>query len=79
MDPKELADKFAAKVASAAVEREKQKTVAADNKTKRSDDAEHCKRAMAENVLPFLSELNLICRKANFQWPHRSTCKTTGP
>ena len=57
MDPKELADKFAAKVASAAVEREKQKTVAADHKTKRSDDAEHCKRAMAENVLPFLSEL----------------------
>jgi hypothetical protein len=57
MDAKELADKFAAKVASAAVERDKQKTLAADNKTKRSDDAEHCKRAMAENVIPFLSEL----------------------
>jgi hypothetical protein len=57
MDAKELADKFAAKVASAAVERDKQKALAADNKTKRSDDAEHCKRAMAENVIPFLSEL----------------------
>jgi len=57
MNAKELADKFAAKVASAAVERDKQKTVAANNKTKRSDDAEHCKRAMAENVIPFLSEV----------------------
>jgi hypothetical protein len=79
MNAKELADKFAAKVALAAVEREKQKTVAADNKTKRSDDAEHCKRAMAENVLPFCRSSILIYRKANFQWPHRSTWKTTGP
>jgi hypothetical protein len=66
MDPKELADKFAAKVASAAVEREKQSTVAADNKTKRSDDAEHCKRAMAENVLPFLSELKSHLSEGQF-------------
>jgi hypothetical protein len=66
MDPKELADKFSAKVASAAVEREKQNTVAADNKTKRSDDAEHCKRAMAENVLPFLSELKSHLAEGQF-------------
>jgi hypothetical protein len=66
MDPKELADKFAAKVASAAVERDKQNTVAADNKTKRSDDAEHCKRAMAENVLPFLSELKSHLAEGQF-------------
>jgi hypothetical protein len=57
MDAKELADKFTAKIASAAVERDKQETVAADDETKRSDDAEHCKRAMAENVIPFLSEV----------------------
>jgi hypothetical protein len=66
MDPKELADKFSAKVASAAVEREKQNTVAADNKTKRADDAEHCKRALAENVLPFLSELKSHLSEGQF-------------
>ena len=57
MDAKELADKFAAKVAAAAVEKDKQNTVAADNNAKRLDDANHCKRAMAEAVIPFLSEL----------------------
>jgi hypothetical protein len=44
-------------VASAAAEREKQKTVATETQTTRSVDADHCKRAMAENVIPFLSEL----------------------
>jgi hypothetical protein len=66
MDPKELADKFAAMVASAAVERDKQSSLANDNKTKRSDDAEHCKRAMAKNVLPFLSELKSHLSEGQF-------------
>jgi hypothetical protein len=57
MEAKELAMVFSAKVASARVEREKQITVAHDNNAKRRDDIEHCKRAMTNNVLPFLSEL----------------------
>jgi len=46
MNAQELAQKFTAKVAAAAAERDHQVTVAADNKQKRSDDVEHCKRAM---------------------------------
>jgi hypothetical protein len=66
MDVKELADKFAAKIASAAIERDKQKTVAVDSETKRSDDAERCKLAMAENVIPFLSELQSHLSEGQF-------------
>jgi len=57
MEAKELAEKFMAKVAAAVVEREHQKTVAADNSDRRLDDVDHCKRAMTEAVIPFLSEL----------------------
>ena len=57
MEAKELAMVFAAKVASARVEREKQITAAHDNNAKRRDDIEHCKRAMTNNVIPFLTEL----------------------
>ena len=57
MDAKELADKFAARVTAATAERDRQKTVAADNIATRSQDADHCKRAMTELVIPFLSEL----------------------
>jgi len=57
MDAKELADKFTMRVTEAAAERDRQKTVAADNIAIRSQDADHCKRAMTELVVPFLLEL----------------------
>jgi hypothetical protein len=57
MNAQELADKFKNKVGAAAVEKERQTDIAAENVQKRSDDIEHCKRAMESNVIPFLSEL----------------------
>jgi hypothetical protein len=57
MNAKELAEKFSTKVEGAKAERDRQKTLSNDNSAKRLDDVEHCKRAMADNVLPFLSEL----------------------
>lgn len=57
MTPQELADKFSSKVAAAVVERGKQTSIAADQTAIRTQDIEHCKRALAEHVIPFLSEL----------------------
>ena len=57
MKAKELADKFNAKTDAAVVERERQSGLAAEHIQKRSEDIEHCKRAMESNVLPFLAEL----------------------
>ena len=57
MNAQELAEKFAAKVAGAARQHDHQATVAADSRQKRSDDVEHCKRAMEQHVVPFLNEL----------------------
>ena len=57
MNPQELAEKFRVKVAVAVVEKDKQAANAADQAATRSDDAEYCKRALEENVIPFLSEL----------------------
>lgn len=57
MNAQELAQKFTAKVSAAAAERDRQVTVADDNRQKRSDDIEHCKRAMEQHVIPFLNEL----------------------
>jgi hypothetical protein len=57
MNAHELAEKFRIKVAVAVVEKDKQAANAADHATTRSDDAEYCKRALEENVIPFLSEL----------------------
>jgi hypothetical protein len=57
MNAQELADKFMAKVADAVVKKDEQTSVAADNKKKRLDDAGHCKRQLAEAVIPFLDEL----------------------
>ena len=57
MNAKELADKFKAKTDAAVVERVRQSGLAAEHIQKRSDDIEHCKRAMESNVLPFLAEL----------------------
>src|SRR5882724_10248754 len=57
MDAKELAAKFVAKAAAAVDEKDKQVTATPDDNAKRLKDAEDCKRAMMEVVLPFLSEL----------------------
>ena len=57
MKAKELADKFNAKTDAAVVERERQSGLAAEHIQKRSEDIEHCKRAMESNVLPFLAQL----------------------
>lgn len=57
MNAQELAAKFNAKIAVAAVERDRQKEVAAHNADKRTADIEHCKKAMEQHILPFLEEL----------------------
>ena len=58
VNAQELADKFTAKVADAIAKRDEQTTIAACNKEKRLDDAGHCKRQLAEAVIPFLQELH---------------------
>jgi len=57
MDAQQLAQKFALKVAAAASEKDRQTAVAADNSQKRTDDVEHCKRAMETQVIPFFKDL----------------------
>ena len=57
MDARELAEKFRAKVATAAIERDHQAAVASTNARKRSDDVEHCKNAFDNHVIPLLAEL----------------------
>jgi hypothetical protein len=57
MNAKELADKFRAKIGAAVVEQERQSDLAAEHFQERGADTEHCKRAMENNVLPFLAEL----------------------
>jgi hypothetical protein len=57
MDVKQLAEKFTARVAAATAERARQSTELNDNVDTHLADAEHCKRALAENVIPFLTEL----------------------
>jgi hypothetical protein len=57
MTAQELAQKFRAKVAAAAIELDRQSGIAADNTQKRADDVQHCKNAFEQNVIPFLNEL----------------------
>lgn len=57
MDAKELSALFSEKVVSARMERDRQTTAVNDDADLRRDELEHCKRAMSENVLPFLAEL----------------------
>jgi hypothetical protein len=54
MNAQELADKFTAKIAVAAVEKDRQSEIAVDNVGKRTADVEHCKRAMEQKCAPFL-------------------------
>ena len=54
MNAQELADKFTAKIAVAAAQKDRQAEIAAENVGKRTADVEHCKRALEQNALPFL-------------------------
>ena len=66
MNAKELADKFNANVGAAVVERERQSRLATEHIHKRSEDIEHCKRALENNVLPFLAELKQHLGESQF-------------
>jgi hypothetical protein len=68
VNAKELAEKFLAKVAVAGAERDRQKAVAADNTNKRLNDAEYCKTAMTNNVIPLLSELETYLPNEQFSF-----------
>jgi hypothetical protein len=68
MNAQELAQKFIAKVAAAASERDRHLAVAADNRQKRSDDVEHCERAMEQHVIPFLTELKYHMPEGQFSF-----------
>jgi hypothetical protein len=68
MNAQELADKFTAKIAVAAVEKNRQTEIAAENVEKRTADVEHCKRAMEQQVLPFLEELKHLMGDQQFSF-----------
>ena len=57
MKAEELANKFKLKVAAALVEKERQEVIARDNEKKRTADMDHCRRAMENEVVPFLEEV----------------------
>jgi hypothetical protein len=57
MEAKELAAKFAARIAAAATEKEKRTKVANEDRATDLSDAAECKRAMTEVVIPFLAEI----------------------
>jgi hypothetical protein len=66
MNAKELAEKFNAKTDAAVLERQRQSGLATEHIQKRSEDIEHCKRAMECNVLPFLAELKELLGDSQF-------------
>jgi hypothetical protein len=66
MNVNDLAAKFVAKTHAAAVEKDRQKIVSVDNKEKYSDDAEYCKKAMTDIVMPFLQELKTALPENQF-------------
>lgn len=57
MNAEELANKFKLKVAAAVVEKDRQQVIAHDNEQKRTADMDHCRRAMENEVIPFLEEV----------------------
>jgi hypothetical protein len=57
MDAKELAARFNERIAAAVLEKDKQKAIAEEQVVKRTDDIDHCKRQLQEQVLPFFAEL----------------------
>jgi hypothetical protein len=57
MEAKELAAKFAARVAAAATEKDKRTKVANEDRATDLTDAAECKRAMTDVVIPFLAKI----------------------
>ena len=57
MEAKELAAKFAARVAAATTEKDKRTKVANEDRATDLTDAAECKRAMTDVVIPFLAEI----------------------
>jgi len=57
MNAEELAHKFKLKIAAAVVEKDRQEVIAHDNEQKRIADMDHCRRAMENEVIPFLEEV----------------------
>ena len=78
MDARELADKFSAKVAAAATELHHQETVATDSAKSRLDDVVHIKRAMEQQVIPFLKELEHHFGAKQFSFAPQVTSTTAG-
>jgi hypothetical protein len=68
MDAKALAAKFVAKAAAAVAEKYKQESATPDDNAKRLKDAEDCKRAITEVVIPFLSELKAHFPQGQFSF-----------
>ena len=68
MNPEQLAQKFWNKIAAAAAEKNKQSGIAAQNAEKRAADIEHCKRALEQEVMPFLAELKQHLGEAQFSF-----------
>ena len=67
MYAKDLAEKFYAKVAAAGLEKDRQKKIAIGNE-KQLQDAERCKIAMKNHVLPFLTELKSLLPGEQFSF-----------
>lgn len=57
MNAEDLANKFRQKIKAAVVEKDRQDAISNDNREKRTADADHCRRAMERDVIPFLEEL----------------------
>jgi hypothetical protein len=57
MEPKDLVAKFAKKTAAAATDREKQKAAGAEHRAARLKRGKDGKKAMAEVVIPYLTEM----------------------
>jgi hypothetical protein len=60
--------KFTATIAIAALEKNRQTEIAADNVDKRTADVEHCKRALERQVVPFLEELKHLMGDQQFSF-----------
>lgn len=57
MNAEQLANKFKQKTSAASVEKDRQDVISNENREKRTADADHCRRAMERDVVPFLEEL----------------------
>jgi hypothetical protein len=68
MEARELAAKFAARVAAAATEKDKRTKDAHEDRANDLTDAAECKRAMTEVVVPFLAEIKAAFPPGQFSF-----------